>query len=217
MTMRGVMLLPSNDVVWLAIRSACEQSKLLQIVGEARTMPAALRLMNQCGPHLILASDALEDGRLVELLRKMEARSVRQHPVIYVISNAFDPDELAKLAEMRVRGYLLSIDLQSDTLPVLIELLVTSRLRLTSSSVAESFLEQCHVDNRPASRQGPFAPIERAVLRVLAEGNSTKEAAAILGVSEHTVYRLVAKLRLQFDVPTTFALGVRAARLGLVD
>lgn len=58
---------------------------------------------------------------------------------------------------------------------------------------------------------------DRELLSLLAQGHSDQSAAHILAVSLRTIRRMVAALSERLSVRGRFALGVRAARLGLID
>lgn len=57
---------------------------------------------------------------------------------------------------------------------------------------------------------------ERAVLQRLAEGLTREQVQAVESMSLRTVNRVVAALERKLDAPNVFALGARAAQLGLV-
>lgn len=83
-------------------------------------------------------------------------------------------------------------------------------------TVAQAFIAtQCRpAQPRPGALQ--LTARERAVVRRLAAGLSHKEIATVEGMSPRTVDRIVADLYEKLDAPTAFALGVKAAQLGLV-
>jgi DNA-binding CsgD family transcriptional regulator len=60
-------------------------------------------------------------------------------------------------------------------------------------------------------------PRELEVLRLLAEGLTNKQIAALLVVSEHTVHRHVTSTLRKLDLPSRAAAAVHAARAGLLE
>ena len=57
---------------------------------------------------------------------------------------------------------------------------------------------------------------QREILRLVAQGQSDKEAAAALGISEHTVHRHIANILRTLDVPSRAAAVAQAAQRGLL-
>ena len=69
----------------------------------------------------------------------------------------------------------------------------------------------------PARRsEARLTPREIEVLRLVARGMSDKEAAASLGLSEHTVHRHVSNILLKLDSPSRTAAAAEAARQGWI-
>jgi LuxR family transcriptional regulator, maltose regulon positive regulatory protein len=61
-----------------------------------------------------------------------------------------------------------------------------------------------------------LTPREVDVLRMVAQGLSDKEMAAVLGLSEHTIHRHVSNLLTKLDVPTRAAAVAHASQHGLL-
>lgn len=70
-----------------------------------------------------------------------------------------------------------------------------------------------HVDAAPAAPSGPLTDAERALLGLLAEGLTTRQAAAEVGISERTADRRLAVARQRLGVGSTAA-AIVACRSG---
>ena len=58
---------------------------------------------------------------------------------------------------------------------------------------------------------------ELEILRLVAQGLSDKEAAAVLGLSEHTIHRHISNVLNKLDVPSRAAAVAQAAQRGLLS
>ena len=70
-----------------------------------------------------------------------------------------------------------------------------------------------HVNATPAPAGGPLTDTERALLALMAEGLTTRQAAAEVGISERTADRRLAVARRRLGVGSTAA-AIAAARSG---
>jgi LuxR family maltose regulon positive regulatory protein len=89
---------------------------------------------------------------------------------------------------------------------------------VAESARAETFLG--HLDATVPDRTGTEAAgltrRELEILRLVAQGMSDKEAAAGLGLSEHTIHRHISNILTKLDVPSRTAAVAQAALQGLL-
>ena len=69
--------------------------------------------------------------------------------------------------------------------------------------------------DEPAAAPG-LTRRELEILRLVAQGLSDKEAAAVLGLSEHTIHRHISNVLNKLDVPSRAAAVAQAAQRGLL-
>ena len=133
--------------------------------------------------------------------------------IIFLTMNE-DPDVAAEAFRLGASGYLLKRSAASE-LPSAVGEVMNQRYYITpllTRDLVGSFV-QPHEARKPIYQ---LTPRQREVLQLLAEGNSMKQAAAILHVSPRTVafhkYRMMEHLR----VNSTAALMQFAVREGLI-
>jgi len=133
---------------------------------------------------------------------------------IRAMATTTDPDVAAEAFRLGASGYLLKRSAASE-LPSAVGEVMNQRYYITpllTRDLVGSFV-QPHEARKPIYQ---LTPRQREVLQLLAEGNSMKQAAAILHVSPRTVafhkYRMMEHLR----VNSTAALVQFAVREGLI-
>ena len=179
--------------------------------GTAFDAAAAARL----SPELVLMDIELPERNGVELTR--ELRAVRPEVRVVMLTGFADADLLFGAMQAGAVGYVLK-----HTAPA--ELVATLRRVATGDHVltadlAARFLAE--VQRRQAVRRAPqlaqLSPREEEVLRLLATGETNRQIAKRLFVSEETVKSHVAAIFRKLEVSDRTAAAVLAVRAGLVD
>ena len=171
------------------------------VVREAATATAALALIGDQDPGLLLVDHRLPDSSGVDLIRELRSRGVTA-PVLLLATNP-EPglNEAARAAG--AQGTLLKTGSPTELLEAL------RAVELGGSSF----------DSRHPQRfaiSGRLSPREREVLALVAEGATNGEIASVLGIGIETVKTLLrrtfAKLGVQRRVQAVWA----ARELGIV-
>jgi DNA-binding NarL/FixJ family response regulator len=154
------------------------------IVGEAEDGETTLALALRIKPQVILLDVLMPGmgglGAAHELARKVPGAKV-------LVLSQYDDEEyvLEALREAGVAGYILKTDGAGEILPAIRA--VQAGLRYLSPSITPIVLREM---NRPASQRATGKEIltnrEREVLRLIAEGATTKEIASRLKISPKT-------------------------------
>lgn len=167
-----------RDLLRTALAAECE------IVGEAEDAESAVALAIKTKPHVILLDVVMPGiGGLSaahELVRKVPGSKV------LILSQYRDEEYVIEaLGEAGAAGYILKTDGAAEIMPAIRA--VHSGLRYLSPSIAPIVLHQM---NRPPAERIAGKDIltrrEREVLRLIAEGATTKEIATRLNISPKT-------------------------------
>ena len=187
-----------RDLLRSALAADCE------IVGEAEDGETALAMALRTKPHVILLDVLMPGigglGAAHELARKLPGTKV------LVLSQYSDEEYVIEaLGEAGVAGYMLKTDSAGEILPAIRA--VHAGLRYLSHSIAPIVL---HEMSRPASERAGARDIltkrEREVLRLIAEGSTTKDIAARLGISPKTAQVHRDNLKQKLNLHSTAAL-----------
>lgn len=210
-----VLLTSSHELGWTDLRNALRSMEGVRVIGEATTAKQARRLAMAHSPDVILSALTVAGEATLPLLGELRRECCLTSKFL-LFATHFDAGDLAALADLRPAGYLLWGDLTCESLRYCLGAVITGDIMVSSRAVGLAFIEtQCGalLNGKDPLRLSARA---RAVLQGLANGLTRKEIALALRLSEPTVKRIVADLEARLDAPNPFALGMTAARLGLV-
>jgi DNA-binding NarL/FixJ family response regulator len=180
-----IILVDDHKIVREGLRTLLEKQPGFRVVAEAAGGAAAVRLARQLSPDVVIMDVTLPDLNGVEATRQIVARD----PAVKVIALSMHSDRRFVVEMLRggAKGYLLK-DSAFDELATAIHAVVANRTYL-SAQITDTIVKEFLIHG---SGEGPSAytvltPRERQVLQLLAEGGSTKEIAAQMGVSAKTI------------------------------
>ena len=176
-----VLIVDDHEVLRAGTRQVLEASGDIVVVGEADDARAALAMIEELAPNVVLIDIRLPDRSGIDVARQLTLT----HPgVRVVILSAYDDDDFVRAAlEVGATGYLLK------TMPR-DELVAAVRAAAQGTTVLDPALSP-----RLAGAHSSFGPSngprltwrEREAVELVAEGLSNKAIAARLGVSVRTV------------------------------
>ena len=183
----------------------------LRVVGEASTGADVIRQAALLKPDVVLLDLGMPDMDGVEALRRLR---VEYPDVQAIVFTAFDTDELiVEAVRAGAQGYLLKGAPRDEIFQAirtvsaggsLVQPLVVSKLMQLISKAEE----------QPATQ--PLTEREMEVLRLLAQGDSNKEIAAALFISERTVKYHVSSILGKLNADNRTEAVTIAAQHGLV-
>ena len=169
------------------MRRILEGAPDLEVVGEADNGLALLALLEQWTPHLVVLDIAMPQMRGLEAIPEIKA----MHPLLKVLMLTMHKERayLRKAMAAGANGYLLKEDAESDLFGAIDKVrqgaaYVSPRL---SDALVPVEAEECQGDQAATSEVGPLTLRESEVLKLLAEGKSSREIAGLLGLSSRTV------------------------------
>lgn len=169
------------------MRKILEGAPDLEVVGEADDGLALLTLLEQWTPHLVVLDIAMPQMRGLEAIPEIKA----MHPLLKVLMLTMHKERayLRKAMAAGANGYLLKEDAESDLFGAIDKVrqgaaYVSPRL---SDALVPLEAEECQGDQAATSEVGPLTLRESQVLKLLAEGKSSREIAGLLGLSSRTV------------------------------
>jgi DNA-binding NarL/FixJ family response regulator len=209
-----VLLVDDHDLFRAGLRALLEAIDGFEVVGEAGDGHEALRLVEQLKPNVVLM-DLMMPG-----LNGLEttSRIARGFPEVRVVILSMNSAEEFVLPSVRAGacGYLLK-NVRPGELEQAIRAAAAGETYLTPA-VARHFVDDYR--RRTADGLDSFerlTPRQREVLQLVAEGNSTKEIAARLGVTPKTVETYRGQLMEILDIHDIAGLTRYAIRRGIVS
>lgn len=213
--MTRILLADDHTLLRQGLQRILESHAGMEVVAEAGSGSEAVRLAEEHQPDVAIVDVAMKELNGIEAA----AQIARCSPQTAVLMLSMHTDERYVLRSIRAgaRGYLLKDSVEEDLIRAI--QLVQRGTAFFSPAVARVFHEgymrrkgALEVDDRFDLLTGR----ERQIYQLLAEGNSNKEIAVLLGLSLHTVETHRAHIMEKLDVHTTAELVLSAVRRGLV-
>jgi len=185
----GIRVLLTDDQVLtrMGLRALLEDSREIEIVGEAASGREALAMARETNPDVVVMDVKMSDGDGIEA-----TRTIREHcpkTQVLIVSGYGDPGLLRRAATAGAAGFVLK-DISPTDLTVAITAVHEGKTTL-GSGITRQLLDHLAENGtltEPAHR-GSFGLTEREieVLTEVASGLSDKEIARKLYLSESTV------------------------------
>ncbi len=210
-----VLIVDDHTIVRDGICALLNLAGDIEAVGEAANGRDALEMVRRLSPNIVLMDIAmpLMDG--LEATRRIH----KEFPDTKVIAltQYEDREYVLPVIEAGASGFISKMAASSE---------LTSAIRsvyrgdsFLSPSIARLLLEdyrQLANVGRKQNSSKQLTDREREILKLLAEGHSTKEIARMLGISPKTVERHETNLRAKLDIHSRLELFKYALRKGII-
>lgn len=214
MTPRTVLLIPTHDVSWVALRHAAASLPGVRAEDVIGDTDAVMERVDELRPAAIITAARFLDEPVTPLLRLIRRRL--RAAVFVIIDDGEDEAALPDLASAGVAAYLLWPRLTTATLRSTLEVALSGTTVVLSNEVAEAYDRLLREPTGPSPRAPTLSDREFSVLRLLARGRTRNEIAEQLAISPRTVDRTIDDLKTGLEAPTRESLMVTAVNLGLV-
>ena len=203
-----ILIADDHGIVRQGVRALLEQAGMA-VVGEAADGPEALQLAHTHQPAVAILDIAMPHLNGVETARRLR-ETVPQTKSILLTMHTDEPYVLAAL-QAGVVGYVVKTQAAADLVQA-IHTVVQGAIYL--SPWVTTAVVQAYVRGTPLPRD-PLTSREREVVQRIAEGQTTKEIAADLGLGVKTVESHRINLMRKLDIHETATLVRYAIRRGL--
>jgi DNA-binding NarL/FixJ family response regulator len=184
-----IVLADDHALVRQGLKRTLEENVGLEVVGEAGDGLELLDLLKKLTPHMVILDISMPKLRGIEAIQEIKM----EHPGVKVLMLTMHKEKeyLHQAMSAGADGYFLKKDVDTELFSAI------EKIRQGEIYVSHS-LSQDLVEMWEEIRHGFRKPIltnrEREVLKLIAEGKSSKEIAALLFISVHTVERHRANL-----------------------
>ena len=181
-----------------------------EVVGEAADGHEAARLARQLNPSIAVLDLGMPSLNGIEAARDIYKRA----PGTQVVLLTMYEDDAYVLEALRagIRGYVLKAQAASDLLAAIREVL-RGAVYLSpgiSEAVINAYMSKAELPPDPLTDR------ERQVLQLVAEGNTTKQIASLLGVSVKTAESHRTRMMQKLGIHETASLVRYAIRRGFI-
>ena len=212
------ILLADDHVMFRrGVRSLIQGMDNVEVVGEAGDGLELLRLMKDIHPHLVIMDISMPNLRGLEATR--EIKIIDPGVKVLILSMHKEREYLYHALTAGAEGYLLKEDADGE----LISAIETLRRGgtfispLLSNQMADIFVDKFQGGGEP--RTAPDEPLtnrEREIVKLIAEGKSSKEIGELLFISNRTVQHHRTNIMRKLNLKKTADLVMYAIQKGYV-
>jgi two-component system response regulator NreC len=212
---RGVLIVEDHTLIREGLRSLLSSHPELEVVGEAGDGREAIQHAEKLSPALILMDLSMPRMGGVEAIREIK----KSRPKIKILALTVNDSEEHVLAALKAGadGYILKDSTRAELVQAIQNVL--GGKRVLSPSISEKVIEGYLAGKKAGSLQTPWDTLttrEREVLKLIGEGNKSKEIANYLCISLHTVEKHRSNLMEKLNLHSVSALTSYATEKGLV-
>lgn len=204
------MIADDHPIVRQGLRAVLEREGIV-IVAEAADGLEAVRAVAEQRPEVAILDISMPQLNGLEATREIRKVSPTTDSILLTVHA--DPSYVLEAVEAGARGYLLKSQAGTELTQGVRE--VAGGSVYLGTGVARVVVE-AYLTNRQVAPD-PLSARERQVLQLIAEGNTTKEIAQILGVSVKTAESHRGRLMEKLEIHETASLVRYAIRRGIVQ
>ncbi|NVL89887.1 MAG: response regulator transcription factor [Desulfobacterales bacterium] len=215
---KTILIVDDHPLFREGLKAIIERNARFEVVGEAGTGRAGLQVARKLKPDLVVVDISLPDQSGIQLTRQI--RDCLSDTRVMVVSMHSKINYITEAFQAGATGYVVK-ESAADRLVHGLETVSKGEYFLDSSishKVVEKLMKFPEKEVKITDTEyGSLTPREQEVLRLLAEGLSTKETAEKLFISPKTVENHRANIMKKLGLHSTIELVRYAARLGLID
>jgi DNA-binding NarL/FixJ family response regulator len=183
----GIVLADDHVLVRQGLRRILEGMADLEVMGEANDGLELLNLLKHLTPHMVILDIFMPNLRGIEAIH--EIKKIRPEVKVLILTMHKDKEYLYLALSAGAKGYLLKEDADKELFSEI------EKIRQGKTYISPHFSEEIVDDLVQIGRGGskaifeldPLTTREREVLKLIAEGKSSKDIAHLLFISVLTV------------------------------
>jgi DNA-binding NarL/FixJ family response regulator len=189
----------------------------VEVVGEASDGLELLRLLKDLDPNLVIMDISMPNLRGLEATR--EIKSIDPQVKVLILTMHKDREYLYHALTAGAEGYLLKEDADGELISAIEKLRKggTFISSLLSAQMADIFVDKFRPGREPLTApEEPLTVREREIIKLIAEGKSSREIGELLFISSRTVQHHRANIMRKLNLKKTADLVKYAIQKGYV-
>jgi DNA-binding NarL/FixJ family response regulator len=213
-----ILVADDHDLMRRGLRAMLETHPGWEICGEAHTGKEAVAKVQELKPHVAILDISMPEMDGIEAARQIRKNAVKTE--VLLLSMHYSDQLIRDILDAGVRGYVVKSDSDRD-LVLAVEALANHRpfftphateLMLTNLSASAAGFA-----NGTETLKDRLTVREREIIRLISEGNSSKEVATTLGISVKTADTHRANIMRKLQVHTVSELVRYALRNQIIE
>lgn len=207
-----ILIADDHAVVRSGLRAILERQSGLAVVGEAANGAEAVEVALATNPDVVVLDYSMPLKNGIEATREIRAKCPRTEVLIFTMHEG--PAVVQDVLAAGARGYLLKADANNHLLAAVQAL--GRHEAYISGSISANVLDTLLMRGTGKQRD-LLTPRERAVVQLIAEGHTNRDACTVLGVSLKTIETHRAAAMRKLGIRTTADLVRYAVRSRIID
>jgi DNA-binding NarL/FixJ family response regulator len=211
-----IVLADDHVLVRQGLRRILEGMAGLEVVGEANDGLDLLNLLSRVTPHMVILDIFMPNLRGIEAIH--EIKKIHPDVKVLILTMHKDKEYLYLALSAGAKGYLLKEDADKELFAA-IEKVQQGKTYISpyfSEEVVDDLVQIGRADGKTIFEIDTLTSREREVLKLIAEGKSSKEIAALLFISISTVNNHRASIMEKLNLNKATDLVKYAIRKGYV-
>jgi DNA-binding NarL/FixJ family response regulator len=211
----GILLADDHSIVRKGLRSALEEDRQFEVVGEAANGREAVRLAEQLLPDIAIVDIGMPQLNGIEAT--IQIQKVSPQTRVLILSMHSDETYILRALTAGARAYLLKDTAEGDVLAAVRA--VVGGKSYFSPAIAKALLEDYVRFLRQRRLEDSYDLLtdrEKEILQLLAEGRSNKDVATVLGVGVSTVETHRMNLMQKLNLHSTAEIVLYAVRKRII-
>lgn len=212
-----VLIADDHALVRDAIRGLLEREEDIEVVGEAADGASALEAAARLAPDVVVMDIGMSGMNGIEATRRLLEASPDTR--VLAVSMHTGREFVAEMLKAGARGYLVKDNALEDVLAA-VRTVTAGGVYLSQTIagvVVTDYVRQLSGEAAESNGAGPLTARETEVLRLIAEGRTTKEIASRLTVSVKTIETHRRQIMEKTGIFSVVGLAKYALRLGLAS
>ena len=209
-----IVLADDHVMIRQGLKKILSEIAALEVIGEAGNGLELLNLLNRLTPHLVILDISMPNLRGIEAIR--EIKGIHPDTKVLILTMHKDKEYLHQAISAGAEGYLLKEDADMELFSA-IEKIRQGKIYVSpnlSEDLTDDWAQIRRGDRKPSSGLEQLTVREREVLKLIAEGKSSREIADLLFISARTVERHRANMMEKLNMKKTADLVKYAIQKG---
>ena len=211
-----IVLADDHTIIRSGLRLLLEQQPDFKVVAEAEDGRRAVQLVSKHHPDVVILDIGMPQLNGIEATRQIVAEDT--HPNVVILSMHSDESYVLRALKAGARAYILKNAAEADLIRAVRA--VSEGKSFFSPVISKMLLEDYVRQVREKEVEDSYDLLtsrEREILQLLAEGKTNKEAAALLGVSPHTIETHRGNILEKLNLHSAPELILYAVRKGIIQ